>query len=132
MIRNRAKDGNRVMGRTTTFVLSSQTGIGIDNTLPAANYMVNPYPATFASLDEARNAIRMEMRLESAMEGFRFFDLVRWGIADKTLNDYITQDKAFRSLMTGASFTKGKNEYWPLPQTQVDLQPGVLTQNSGF
>ncbi|HLP72108.1 MAG TPA: RagB/SusD family nutrient uptake outer membrane protein [Bacteroidales bacterium] len=132
MIRNRAKDGNRIMGRTTTYVLSSQTGIGIDPALPAANYMVNPYPATFASLDQARLAIRMEMRLESAMEGFRFFDLVRWGIAAPTLNAYITQDKAFRSLMTGASFTASKNEYWPLPQTQVDLQPGVLTQNPGF
>lgn len=132
MVRNRAKDGNRIMGRTTTYVLSSQTGIGIDNTLPAANYMINPYPATFANLDEARKAIRMEMRLETAMEGFRFFDLVRWGIAATTLNDYIAQDKAFRSLLTGATFTASKNEYWPLPQTQVELQPGVLTQNTGF
>lgn len=68
------------------------------------------------------------------MEGHRFFDLVRWGIAGKTLNMYITQDRNFRSLLGGVkpAVFENKNEYWPLPQTQLDLQPGVLTQNPGY
>ena len=58
------------MGRCRTFVLSTQSGLIVANTVPAANYLVNPYPATFANLDDARKAIRTEQRLEMAMEGF--------------------------------------------------------------
>jgi len=134
MIRTRA-DAEKLMGRCRTFILPGQTGLNVAAGVPAANYLVSPYPSTFANLDAARTAIRREMRLEMAMEGFRFFDLVRWEIAATTLNAYIAQDKEFRSLLGGAKpavFTAGKNEYWPLPRTQVDLQPGVLTQNTGF
>ncbi len=133
-IRTRANT-EKVMGRCRTFVLSSQTGLNIAANVPAANYLVSTYPSTFASLEEARTAIRREMRLEMAMEGFRFFDLVRWGISSATLNAYIEQDKAFRTLLGGtkpAVFVSPKNDYWPLPQTQVDLQPGVLTQRAGY
>lgn len=133
-VRIRAKN-QKIMGRCRTFVLSNQTGLKVDYTVPAANYLVNTYPATFASLDYARKAIYMEMRLEFAMEGLRFFDLVRWGIAEPTLNNFLEQDRGFRSLFGGSSpavFTANKNEYWPIPQIQMDLQPGVLTQNPGF
>jgi hypothetical protein len=133
-IRTRAA-AEKVMGRCRTFVLSSQTGLKVAATVPAANYLVLPYPATFANLAAAQTAIRTEMRLEMAMEGFRFFDLVRWGIASTTLNNYITQDKAFRSLLGGAKpavYASPKNDFWPLPQTQVDLQPGILTQRAGY
>lgn len=133
-IRSRAAASAPVMGRCRTFVLPGQSGLKVDNTVPAANYHVGLYP-TFASADYARKAIQTETRLEFAMEGFRHFDLVRWGIAATTINAYLVQDRAFRSLFGGvapASFTAGKNEYWPLPSVQVSLQPGVLTQNTGF
>jgi hypothetical protein len=133
-IRTRAQ-AEKVMGRCRTFVLSSQTGLKIAANVPAANYLVNTYPATFANLAAARTAIYREIRLETAMEGFRHFDLVRWGIASTTINAYITQDKAFRSLLGGTSpavFVSPKNDFWPLPQTQLDLQKGVLTQRTGY
>jgi hypothetical protein len=133
-IRTRAQ-AEKVLGRCRTFVLASQTGLNVATTVPAANYLVNPYPATFASLDAARTAIRREMRLEFAMEGMRHFDLVRWGIASTTINAYIAQDKLFRSLLGGtkpAVYESPKNDYWPLPSIQVDLQPGVLTQRTGY
>jgi hypothetical protein len=133
-IRTRAQT-EQLMGRCRTFTLSSQTGLKVAANVPAANYLVNTYPATFANLDAARKAIRTEMRLESAMEGFRFFDLVRWGISQTTISAFIEQDKAFRSLLGGtkpAVFSSPKNDYWPLPQTQVDLQPGILTQRAGY
>ena len=41
---------------------------------------------SFPSQDYARKAVRFERRLELAMEGQRFFDLVRWGIAATTIN----------------------------------------------
>ena len=133
-LRTRAATSQPLMGRCRTFILPNQTGLKVDNNVPAANYKVGLYP-TFASQDYARKAIQNELRLEFAMEGFRHFDLVRWGIAATTINTYIAQDKLFRSLFGGvapASFTANKNEYWPLPSVQVQLQPGVLTQNAGY
>ena len=134
MIRTRANN-HKLMGRCRTFVLPTQSDLIIDNSVPASNYLVNPYPSNFASLDYARKAIRMEMRLEFAMEGHRHFDLVRWGIAEPVINAYFEQDRAFRSLFGGVSsavFTVNKNEYWPIPQNQIDLQPGILTQNPKY
>jgi len=134
MIRARANN-QKLMGRCRTFILLNQASLKVDNTVPAANYLVNPYPTTFTDLDYARKAIRTEMRLEFAMEGNRHFDLVRWGIAEPTINAYFDQDREFRILFGGvnpAVFIANKNEYWPIPQTQIDLQPGVLTQNPGY
>ena len=134
-IRTRAAASPVVLGRCRTFVLPTQTGLNIASAVPAANYHVAIYPSTFPSLDYARTAIYTETRLEFAMEGFRHFDLVRWGIAATTINAYLVQDRAFRSLFGGvtpAVFTANKNEYWPIPFTQVELEPGVLTQNTGY
>ena len=101
----------------------------------AANYVVSPYAATaFASKDAARNAVRFERKLELAEEGHRFFDLVRWGIAAPTLNAFLTYEKTkLPNAYSGANFTASKNEYLPLPQTQIDLQStAVLKQNPGY
>lgn len=88
---------------------------------PAANYVIRPYPATaFATRDEARKAVRFETRLEFAMEGHRFFDLVRWGIAEPTLNAYVAKEGEKRAYKKGSRFVKGKNEYFPVPQEAID------------
>jgi hypothetical protein len=132
----RARAANQViMGRCRTFVLLNQNSLKVDYTVPAANYVVKKYTSTFPDLDYARKAIRMENRLEFAMEGHRRADLVRWGIVAQTMNDYYAQDRTFRSLFGGttpAVFTVGRNEYFPIPQTQIDLQKGVLVQNPGY
>ena len=86
---------------------------------PAAAYNVKPYPS-FPSQDYARQAVRFERRLELAMEGQRFFDLVRWGIAEPTVNAYIAREKAARPLKSDAHFTANKNEYMPIPQSEID------------
>jgi hypothetical protein len=59
-----------------------------DLSITWATYRVGQYPAGLSQA-QAREAVRAERRLELAMEGQRFFDLRRWGIAEQTLNDYL-------------------------------------------
>ena len=104
---------------------------------PAANYLIKPYPASvFASKESARKAVRFETRLEFAMEGHRFFDLVRWGVADQVLNAYVTTEGNKRTYLKGARFVKGKHEYYPVPQEAIDNAfvggKATLTQNPAY
>jgi hypothetical protein len=99
------------------------------------NYKIGLY-TSFPSQDYAKTAVRFERRLELAMEGQRFFDLVRWGIAEPTINTYIEREKAARPLKSDAHFTANKNEYMPIPQSEIDNlnSDGVtrLKQNQGY
>jgi hypothetical protein len=109
---------------------------GYSTTL-AANYKVAAYPAGyFSSKDLALKAIYFERKLELAMEGHRFFDLSRWGIASTVLNAFFQYEGSFTTDLKGAKFTSNKNEYFPIPQGQIDLtiQGGgkTLTQNKGY
>lgn len=80
----------------------------------------------------ARKALRWERRLEFAMEDMRFFDLVRWGIADSIINQYYTTEAAKRNYYQGARFTKNKNEYVPIPQQQIGFSKDLYKQNFGW
>ncbi|MBO0934922.1 RagB/SusD family nutrient uptake outer membrane protein [Fibrella sp. HMF5335] len=102
---------------------------------PAANYVINLYPAAqFATKEAARAAVRFERRLELGDEGQRFFDLVRWGIAEPTINAYLTYEGTkLPTTLGGARFKAQKDEYLPIPQSQIDLQgKDVLAQNPGY
>lgn len=101
-----------------------------------ANYQIKPYTSPFESQETARKAVRFERRLELAMEGHRFFDLVRWGIADQVLNAYVSVEKNRRSyLKSSGGFTKGKNEYYPIPNRVIEIAAkagNTLQQNPGY
>lgn len=84
------------------------------------------------SEDYARKALRWERRLEFAMEGSRFFDLVRWGIADSVINAYYLNQAPTHTFFQGAQFTKNKNEYVPIPIQQINFSKGIYKQNYGF
>jgi len=134
----RARAGNQVvMGRVTTYELPPSAypwNVEIDLDQPAANYRVSEYPAgTFAAKGQAYalRAVQWELRLEFATEGHRFFDLRRWGIITETLNAFAQGDLRIRSTMQGKVFSD-KAKYAPIPQSQIDLQPGVLVQNPGY
>ena len=62
-----------------------------------------------------RQAVRRERQTELGFELHRFFDLVRWGIAAESL----------------PGFQKGKHEVFPIPQTEIDLNPSLL-QNPNY
>ena len=103
-----------------------------DDSKYAAKYKIGLYPAEGWTQDYARRALRMEVRLETAMEGERFFDLVRWGIAAETMNNYYSREKGTRVYYSNAHFTEGKNEYFPISDTQFNLSNGAYTQNPGY
>jgi hypothetical protein len=133
-IRNRAKNSTPVMGLCTSYIKLGTNPV-VDWTKPAANYKVEPYPSghpAFSSQIEARKAVRMEIRLEFATEGHRFFDLRRWNIDDVVLNDFINRDQTFRTTMQGSVYNPEEDDYWPLPKYQIQLQKRVLQQDPSY
>ncbi|RYE18705.1 MAG: RagB/SusD family nutrient uptake outer membrane protein, partial [Sphingobacteriaceae bacterium] len=134
---------NRVRARAANPASITYTYVNIANptggftTTPAARYLVNQYPAGyFTGKDLALKVIYFERKIELGMEGIRFFDLSRWGIAAQSLATYFAFDGALVSDVTGSKFTTGKNEYYPIPQAQIDLETrngvSALKQNPGY
>lgn len=103
---------------------------------PAANYVISTYDEPWTNQETAREAVRFETRLEFAMEGHRFFDLQRWGVAAEVLNEYLRVESTKRTYLSGVSFTKGRNEFFPIPleaieRSYTDGAP-TLTQDPAF
>lgn len=84
------------------------------------------------SQNYARQALRWERRLEFGMESSRFFDLVRWGVAADVINTYYRSEESRRSYYSTANFTKGKNEYLPIPYSQITASGNLCKQNNGW
>jgi hypothetical protein len=86
-------------------------------------------PDVTASGTSLLNAIWHERRVELALEGHRFFDLVRQKRAAEVINAYYATNPV---LTLNNPFTKGVNEVFPIPQSQIDISNGNLTQNPGY
>ncbi|WP_288277346.1 RagB/SusD family nutrient uptake outer membrane protein [uncultured Prevotella sp.] len=94
------------------------------------HYAVGKYNGSY-SKEEAMKIIKMERRLELALESERFFDLVRWGDAATVLNRFYTTESEKMNFLDGAQFTANKNEYLPIPWEQMAASNGHYTQNCG-
>ena len=120
LVRERAgKPESMIMGRVVDFKAGNFKDPILDMTKTAANYDVKKYNAAWSDKVVARKAVRFEERLEFAMEGHRFFDIVRWGIAADVLNKYVDKEKTKRTYLNGAVFEKGKHEYYPIPLSEI-------------
>jgi len=98
----------------------------------ASKYNTKEYTVAGWTQAYARTALQWERRLEFATEGERFFDLVRWGIAEPTLNGYLNVEKTRRTYLTTAKFTAGRDEYLPIPQSEITFTNGLYKQNPGY
>ena len=100
----------------------------------AADYVINTYPASGYPFDTKANAelaLRMERKLELGTEGHRWFDLNRWGNTVTELSRVMAYEKTMQwggSLYGNASVGANAVKY-PIPQRQIDLSNGKLTQN---
>jgi hypothetical protein len=114
----------RAAGMATSSVVSNYSNkYGV-------HYAVGKYSGSY-SKDEAMKIIKMERRLELAMESERFFDLVRWGDAATVLNKYYSTESEKMNFLSGSQFTANKNEYLPVPFEQMAASNGHYSQNCG-
>ena len=128
----KAVDPATMTEASSTYVLDDKIN-GKQSTDAAANYRIGLYPPSqFASKDKALEALRWERRLELAMESQRFFDLVRWGIADSVINTFYKEEAPKRTYYEDAHFEKNRAEYVPIPQQQINFSKQVYKQNYGY
>jgi hypothetical protein len=83
----------------------------------AGNNAILP-PVTTTDKTALRTAIWNERHIELAMEFDRYFDVIRQGRGAE--------------IFGSRNWKAGKNEVWPLPQNEIDLSAGTLTQNPGY
>lgn len=115
--------------------INSTAMLKMNDGTPSSNYKMDIYkPGENCDWTQefARQALRWERRLELAMEGIRFYDLVRWGIAGDYINSYFEIEKSKREYLKDGHFTKGKHEYFAIPQNQIDFSKGLYQQNHGW
>ena len=93
-------------------------------------YAVGRYSGAFDK-DTAMKMLKMERRLELAMEAERFFDLVRWGDAATVINRFYATESEKMNFLEGSTFTADKNEYCPIPYEQIAASNGHYQQNCG-
>jgi hypothetical protein len=84
------------------------------------------YPA--GGYGQTRDNIWTERRMELCFEWDRFFDLVRQKRAASVLKTF----GAGRANKRGYYFREGVNEVFPIPQREIDISNGVITQNPGY
>ena len=118
---------NRVRDRAanSTFVQR------LDGSGDAATYRISPYPPEGWNQEYARKALRFERRIELAMEGHRYYDLMRWGVVVEVMNQFFSKEVNRAPHLEGESLSFPDDQlYLPIPQEEIDLAPDLYSQNN--
>ena len=111
---------------------AASTGrINFNDGSPTGTWMIGEY-TSMGDQDQAREILRWERRLELAFESKRFFDLVRWGIAEEVIDAYFEIEKVRAPHLIDGNFTSGRDEYLAIPEQQITLSQGLYVQNPGY
>ncbi len=127
----KGESGITLKDKTTDFILEDLVN-NLQGENAASNYRIGLYPEDqFNSKEKALEALRFERKIELAMEGQRWYDLVRWGIAETELNDYVKFEKQYLPKFTLSTY----NAKWvtlPIPEKQIVTMDGLLIQNPNW
>jgi hypothetical protein len=129
---NRSADALPLINQIRQRAMNSTGRLKQASGAPTSNYKIGLYPTAGFTQSYAREALRFERRMEFAMEGCRFFDLVRWGISAPYMNAYFAKEKTLRQYLSTAVFTAGRDEYMPIPINQINFSKGLYKQNHGW
>lgn len=138
---NAATDNNLVEARKLINMVRARAEKSIDGDYSPqdldpskADYYVALYPTEgdgnlMWTKEYARRAVRMERRLELALEGHRWFDLVRWGeeYLVSTMNKYMQQEAKLRQYYEGRSVSSNEI-FLPVPLAEIDNSHGLYKQ----
>jgi len=122
-----------IINKVRQRAINSTTMLKKSDGSPHLNYKISLYKndATWTK-EYAWKALMFENRVETAMEGRRFFDLLRWGMLESTMNEYFKKERTRFSWMNNAVFVAGRDEYRPIPQLQLNWAKGIYVQNPGY
>ena len=138
-----------ILERAEAFAQLGETGeaLGLVNEIrrraAGSTQMFSDYPSRYGvkiyateykgsyGKEDVIKMVKMERRLEMGMESERFFDLVRGGEAATVLNKYFAEEASRCTIYRDAKFTAEKDEYLPIPASQIAASNGHYTQNIG-
>lgn len=141
--KNRLEDAREKVNMIRERAGNCAQGVGsvpvpIDDATTAANYVISTYDDAWTDQNAAREAVRLERRLELALEGHRWFDLQRYGTdyALNTMNTYLDRESQRRPYMADHNNVEERHLNFPLPTRAILLSQvdgsATLTQNPGF
>jgi len=123
----RAVDENTMEPASSTYELDDLVNSkkGAD---AAGNYRIGLYPdSQFAGKESATKALRFERHIELGLEGHKWFDLARWGVAKDELTAFLDYEKTKLSKYEGRVYPA--NLYTlPIPDNQIKTMEGKLVQ----
>lgn len=127
----KAADPTTMAETTSAYVLDDKVH-GEKKANAAANYRIGLYPdSQFSTKEKATQALRWERKIEMALEGHRWYDLVRWGVASEELNSFVKYEAQYLSKYANSVY----NEKWvtlPIPHNQILKMDGLLVQNENW
>ena len=116
---------NKIRARAANSIDMSYTPQDLSTVM--ADYNVGQYLAQGWTQDYARKAVRLERRLELALEGNRWFDLQRWGTTVDTMTKYFAKEKKYQTYYQDASIDDN-DLFLKIYYSEVDNSHGLYKQ----